>query len=82
LLDETAALDSSPLVALDVSVTSEFSTMRVTSRGTSSRGVERPYQATTMTPRTPVRQLKTRATIPRGVKLKEQCQNIAFKQRG
>jgi hypothetical protein len=32
-------------------------------------GVERPYQATTMTPRIPVMQLNTRATMPRGVKL-------------
>jgi hypothetical protein len=37
---------------------------------TSSTGLAMPYHATTMTPRMPLTQLKTSATMPRGVKLK------------
>lgn len=40
--------------------------------GASSPGLAMPYQATTMTPKIPVMQLKTSATMPRGVNLRRE----------
>jgi len=49
---------------------SASATSFLTPDGTSSPVLAMPYHATTMTPMTPVMILKTRATMPRGVKLR------------